>query len=190
MNQNRKPNIKIKNIFRHLKTIHTHRKWVKYYCFQLGLYRQGWLHELSKYSPTEFWESVRYYQGTSSPIDASKKANGYSPAWFHHRGRNLHHNVCWIDNINEGVKPVRMPFDYVCEMICDWMAAGRAYMGDDFSYAKEYDWYRKRTFFLHPHTKRLVDEIMTFIVRFGDDAFSYGLWEDMMEEFYIDEENF
>lgn len=190
MNQNRKPKIKIKNIFRHLKTVRTHRKWVKYYCFQLGLYRQGWLHDLSKYSPTEFWESVRYYQGTSSPIDASKKANGYSSAWFHHRGRNLHHNVCWIDNINEGVKPVRMPFDYVCEMICDWMAAGRAYMGDDFSYAKEYDWYRKRTFFLHSHTKRLVDEIMVFIVRFGDDAFSYGLWEDMMEEFYIDEENF
>ena len=190
MKQKPKTKIKIKNIFKHFYKISTHRAWVKFYCFKLGLYWQGYTHDLSKYSPAEFWESVRYYQGTSSPIDASKKENGYSAAWFHHRGRNPHHHVYWADNFDSGVKPIRMPFKYVCEMICDWMAAGQAYMGVDFSYAKEYDWYRKRDMFLHPHTKRLIDEIMNFILRFGDDAFKIEIWKDMMEEFYIDEENF
>lgn len=180
--------IKIRNIFRHLRTIHTHRKWVKRYCYQLGLYWQGFTHDLSKYHPTEFWESVRYYQGTSSPINACKKAEGYSMAWYHHRGRNLHHNVCWIDNINEGVVAIRMPFKYVCEMICDWMAAGHAYMGKDFSYAKEYQWYIDHKFFFHPQTESLVEDIMKFIVKFGVDAFNYNLWYDMMLENYFDEE--
>lgn len=184
------PRIKIKNIFRHLKTIRTHRKWVRYYCRMLGLNKQGWLHDLSKYSPVEFWESVRYYQGTSSPIEASRKANGYSRAWFHHRGRNPHHHVYWADNFDTGVKPVRMPFEYVCEMICDWMGAGRAYMGKDFTYAKEYEWYTKRKLFLHAETKILVDEIMKFILRFGDDAFNYNLWIDMAEENYTEQETF
>ena len=52
----------IKNIWPHLRKIQTHRKWVKHYWFGIGLYKQGILHELYKYSPTEFWESVRFYQ--------------------------------------------------------------------------------------------------------------------------------
>ena len=55
----------IKNAWLHLRKIQTHRKWVRYYCFGIGLYKQGLLHDLSKYSPTEFFESVKYYQGTS-----------------------------------------------------------------------------------------------------------------------------
>ena len=54
--------------FRHLKTVRTHRKWVRYYCRMLGMNWQGLTHDLSKYSTAEFWESVRWYQGTSSPL--------------------------------------------------------------------------------------------------------------------------
>ena len=36
----------------HLKTITVHRHLVCRYCFRLGLYRQGLLHALSKYSPS------------------------------------------------------------------------------------------------------------------------------------------
>ena len=181
------PRIKIKNIFRHLHTIRTHRKWVRYYCRMLGMNWQGWTHDLSKSSPAEFWESVRWYQGTSSPIDACRKVNGYSRAWMHHRGRNLHHHVAWWENMDKGVKPLRMPEKYVFEMICDWMGAGKAYMGKDFTYAKEYEWYINRQMFLHPQTKHLIDDIMKFILRFGDDGFNYNLWMDMAEEIYVEE---
>ena len=135
----------IKNAWLHFRKIQTHRKWVRHYCFGLGLYKQGLLHDLSKYSPTEFFESVKYYQGTSSPIDASKAENSYSMAWFHHRGRNLHHHVMWIDNFDEtGGTPILMPYKYFAEMICDYLAAGRAYMGDTFTFAAENEWWKKK----------------------------------------------
>ena len=131
-----------KNIFHHLHTIHTHRKWVRHYCFMFGLYKQGLFHDLSKYSPTEFWESVKYYQGTSSPIDACKKVNGYSMAWFHHRGRNKHHYEYWCDNFDKGnITSNLMPYNYFVEMFCDFLAAGRAYMGKDFTFDKEHKWW-------------------------------------------------
>ena len=42
----------------HFKTITHHRHLVCRYCFRLGLYRQGLTHDLSKYSPQEFWRGV------------------------------------------------------------------------------------------------------------------------------------
>ena len=48
----------------HLKTITLHRWRVCRGCFRIGLYRQGLTHDLSKYSPTEFCQGARYYQGT------------------------------------------------------------------------------------------------------------------------------
>lgn len=135
----------IKNAWLHLRKVQTHRKWVRHYCFGLGLYKQGLLHDLSKYSPMEFFESVKYYQGTSSPIDASKAANGYSMAWFHHRGRNLHHYVSWIDNFDEtGGTPILMPYKYFAEMVCDFIAAGRAYQGKNFTFQSELLWWKKK----------------------------------------------
>ena len=69
--------MKLKNIYLHFKKICIHKYWVGYYCFKAGIPIQGILHDLSKFSPTEFWESVKYYQGTYSPIDACKKKKGY-----------------------------------------------------------------------------------------------------------------
>ena len=50
------------NFWGHLKTITRHRRLVRQYCFRLGLYRQGLTHDLSKYSPVEFWAGVKYFQ--------------------------------------------------------------------------------------------------------------------------------
>ena len=38
----------------HLRTINHHKMLVMKQCFQVGLYKQGLLHDLSKYTPTEF----------------------------------------------------------------------------------------------------------------------------------------
>ena len=134
----------IKNIWFHLRKIQTHRKWVKHYCFAIDLYKQGLLHDLSKYSHVEFWEGVKYYQGDSSPIDAAKKDKGYSMAWFHHRGRNYHHYEMWQDDFDHGGKPLIMPYKYFAEMVCDYLAAGRAYDGVNFRFSKELAWWEKK----------------------------------------------
>ena len=89
--------MKLINIWNHFKTITKHRMLVCRHCFQIGLYRQGLTHDLSKYSPEEFFTGVRYYQGTRSPNAAEREDLGYSKAWLHHKGRNKHHYEYWID---------------------------------------------------------------------------------------------
>ena len=116
----------------HFKTITHHRHLVCRYCFRLGLYRQGLLHDLSKYAPCEFWRGAKYYQGYRSPNDAERKQNGVSLAWLHHKGRNRHHFEYWIDYcIGKDGKPYmggcKMPLRYVAEMFCDRIAACRTY---------------------------------------------------------------
>ena len=87
----------------HLKTINRHKLTVMKLCFKAGLYRQGLLHDLSKYTPVEFLTGARYYQGTRSPNAAEREIRGYSSAWLHHKGRNKHHLEYWIDySLDEG----------------------------------------------------------------------------------------
>ena len=88
--------------FAHFCTITKHKKLVLKECFRVGLYKQGLLHDMSKYSWTEFRVGCRYYQGTRSPNNAEREEKGYSSAWLHHKGRNKHHYEYWIDYSLEG----------------------------------------------------------------------------------------
>ena len=81
----------------HFRTITKHKMMVMKYCFRVGLYRQGLMHDLSKYSPAEFLVGAKYYQGTRSPNNAEREAIGVSTAWLHHKGRNKHHFEYWVD---------------------------------------------------------------------------------------------
>ena len=44
----------------HFSTVNKHKRIVLRLCFACGLYKQGLLHDLSKYSFTEFITGVRY----------------------------------------------------------------------------------------------------------------------------------
>ena len=74
------------NIIKHFKLVCTHKKYVFLNCKKAGLFWAGIKHDLSKFSPIEFLESVKYYDGTKSPIDVCKQKHGYSKAWLHHKG--------------------------------------------------------------------------------------------------------
>lgn len=159
------------NFFGHWKTVRTHRKWVRRYCWRLGLYKQGFFHDLSKYSPTEFWRGVKYYQGTSSPINAEKDNHPlhYSEAWMHHKSRNKHHYEYWVDNLDTsfeyGMVPMvhPMPYKYFAEMLCDYLGAARAYLGDKFTYKDELEWWMKKRnkCAMHESNKRMLDIIFS-----------------------------
>ena len=60
----------------HFKTITHHIHLVMGYCFKVGLYKQGLLHDLSKYSPTEFWVGCKYYKGYMSPNNIEREEKG------------------------------------------------------------------------------------------------------------------
>ena len=114
---------------------------VRKLCFKCGLYWQGLTHDLSKYSPTEFWNGVKYFTGTASPHVGERKVKGYSDAWLHHHNRNKHHVEYWVDIVDGKSTPVRMPFKYLAEMICDRVAASMIYLGDKYTDAAPLDYY-------------------------------------------------
>ena len=156
-----------KNLWGHLRTVQTHRKWVRHYCRLAGIPWQGWRHDLSKYSPVEFFESARYWNGTASPINGAKAANDdhISFAWQHHKGRNKHHWEYWTDEYSKGTICHIMPEKYFIEMVCDFLGAGRAYMGaNDFSYAKEHEWWKRAREATHKGMLDLHKQMVDFIL--------------------------
>ncbi len=127
--------MKVINIFKHLHTVNKHRFLVFKLSIKAGIPLQGLVHDLSKYSLTEFIEGVKYYQGNYSPIRNCKRDKGYSLAWLHHKGRNKHHYEYWYDY--SLTKPeVLIPYKYFAEMVCDSLAAGMTYEGK--SWTKEF----------------------------------------------------
>ncbi len=174
------------HLFDHLHTVNTHRRWVRRYCWKLGLVWQGLTHDLSKFSPTEFWRSVKYYQGYRSPNDAERIANGVSLSWLHHKGRNRHHFEYWIDYClrEDGsvyIGGCKMPKKYVAEMFCDRIAACRVYQKEQFSNASPWEYYQRSkdlrrtdaSRFMHPDTAALLEHWLRLLKELGeDDAFA------------------
>lgn len=151
------------NAIKHFKLITIHKYYVFMYCRKAGITWRGIVHDFSKYSPTEFFESVKYYTGTDSPINNCKKVNGYSEAWMHHKGRNKHHYEYWQDDFDHGGKQIQIPFKYALELVCDYLAAGKAYMKKDFSYDAEYNWWlnkKSNPIAMHPQTMLFVDMML------------------------------
>ncbi|MBQ7330683.1 MAG: catalase [Oscillospiraceae bacterium] len=161
------------NIWRHFKTITYHRWLVRQGCFQVGLYWQGLIHDLSKYSPTEFWVGVKYFQGDSSPNGAERKAKGYSEAWMHHKGRNRHHYEYWTDMspVTKQYESVPMPRKYLVEMVMDRRAACKVYQKDAYHSGSELEYFlpsRERQL-MHPQTKRELEYILTMLMEQGEE---------------------
>ena len=165
----------------HFITITRHRHLVCRYCFRLGLYGQGLLHDLSKYSPTEFLSGAKYYQGDRSPNDAERKAEGVSRAWLHHKGRNRHHFEYWIDYCSQPDGSVtmggnEMPIKYVAEMFCDRVAACRVYMKDKYTDASAYEYFARsrHRIMMHEKTKAELEKMLTVLKDEGEEAaFAY-----------------
>ena len=130
----------------HFLTITRHHNLVMGYCFRAGLYRQGLLHDLSKYSPAEFLVGAKYYQGNRSPNNAEREDIGVSTAWLHHKGRNRHHFEYWIDYTKDPkstqiLAGAQMPRKYVAEMIFDRVSASRVYRGEAYTDRDPLDYY-------------------------------------------------
>lgn len=125
--------------WKHFCTITKHKWVVMKLCFKCGFIKRGLLHDLSKYGVTEFCSSAKYFQGNRSPIDAEKTEKGYSLAWQHHKGHNPHHWEYWIDNVGTRKNDaIEIPYEYVVEMVCDWVGAGIVYSKHKADYKKPY----------------------------------------------------
>ena len=164
--------------WQHFKTITRHRFIVMAGCFRVGLYWQGLTHDLSKYSPTEFFQGARYYQGIRSPNTAEREAKGYSEAWMHHKGRNRHHYEYWTDmNLERRVyESVPMPRKYLVEQVMDRRAACIVYQGKNYTPASPLEYFmksRERTL-MHPQNQQELAHILTMLRDQGEkETFRY-----------------
>ena len=170
------------NIWGHLKTITKHKIAVTKLCFRCGLYKQGLLHDLSKYTPVEFCAGVKY-QGNRSPIDREKEVKGYSLGWLHHKGRNKHHWEYWLDNAADGIQPLEMPLNYVIEMYCDRTAASKIYMKDAYHDGSAYEYFMRgyHHVLMHPNTKALLEHILIYQRDHGTDQTIAYIRKDILK---------
>lgn len=166
--------------FQHFKTITRHRHEVIRNCRRAGILWQGLRHDLSKYSPTEFLQGAKYWQGTRSPNDREREVKGYSDAWMHHKGRNRHHFEYWSDYspVDKIVRPVEMPLRYVAEMFCDRVAASKIYMGDSYTDKSPLEYFERgkarRVGRIHEKTSDLIEKMLTVLAEEGEEkAFAY-----------------
>ncbi len=169
--------------WKHFKTVVYHKLMVARGCFGVGLYWQGIVHDLSKFSPTEFLVGAKYYQGDRSPNNAEREEKGYSEAWLHHKGRNKHHYEYWIDyssrdteNTPWGMVPVQMPDKYIVEMLMDRIAACKTYLGKNYTQDAPLNYYYKGTHKapLHPYTREKLVAMLEMLAQKGEkETFAY-----------------
>lgn len=159
--------------FGHLHTVNKHRFMVCKLCFKCGLYRQGLTHDLSKYSPVEFINGVKFYTGKASPHLGERETYGYSKAWLNHKGRNKHHGEYWQDIGSDGfTHPIDMPKKYLIEMVCDRVAASMIYLGENYTDKAPLDYYQnhKDENQFSSYTRFYLEEYLMNIANYGFDT--------------------
>lgn len=161
----------------HITTVLNHKKIVFKLSLKAGIPIRGLLHDLSKFSCVELFESIKYYEdGKESPLLKCIKEKGYSNAWHHHSKHNKHHLEYWIvPDIKYGA--MLIPYKYWVELICDNLAAGINYHKDDWN--KEYqlnywttklpNWKSKKGFAIHPAIEKSILEVFTQVSILGID---------------------
>lgn len=159
--------------FGHLHTVNKHRFMVCKLCFKCGLYRQGLTHDLSKYSPVEFINGVKFYTGKASPHLGERETYGYSKAWLNYKGRNKHHGEYWQDiGSDEFTHPIDMPKKYLIEMVCDRVAASMIYLGENYTDKAPLDYYQnhKDENQFSSYTRFYLEEYLMNIANYGFDT--------------------
>ncbi len=163
---------------KHFVTITHHRHKVIAHCKRAGILWQGLCHDLSKYSPTEFFKGARFYAGDHSPNVEERKAKGYSEAWLHHKGRNRHHFEYWTDYSAEKRKvvPIKMPLRYVAEMFCDRVAASKIYKGKAYKDSDPIEYFEggRENRFIDPETSDMLEKLLRMLAEEGEEkTFAY-----------------
>lgn len=179
----------MKKLFKHLKTVRIHRKWVRKYCFKMGLFWQGLTHDLSKYSLTEL-SMCKYYTGKGSPHQVAREVLGYSPSWIHHYHINKHHHMFWIDEAETGeIIPMKMPYKYLLESFCDMLGASKAYNPEKWAPEMLLNYWEnkcKGKRIQHQDSEAFLDKLIMQLVVLGEDEFFswYEENQDKLKEEY------
>ena len=175
--------------WKYLKSQIRHKWYVFRECCKLGIPWLGIIHDLSKFSPSEWRGYARYFYGNYpewATMDAWGKsyytgptkesvARDFDIAWLHHQHRNKHHWQRWLltlDSARSDGKLIALPMPdrYRREMLADWRGAGRAYGNPDTR-----GWYLENRdgMTLHENTREWVEESLGVPIM---DFYLGGVW--------------
>lgn len=136
---------KLKMYKDYFKYIMEHKVNVFKVCWKKKMYLHAITHDLSKFSPAEFFPYAEWFYGEyGTNIDSTLllipqikekhercKAK-FEKAWRHHYRRNKHHWNHWVGT--------NMPIKYISQMICDWDAMSIKFGGTKYEfYMNNYD---------------------------------------------------
>ena len=114
-------------------------------------------HDISKWSNEEYDAYDKYFYGKQGQTAEVKEAFNF--AWLHHIHANPHHWQHWVlINDDDGTHALKMPEEFVIEMVCDHWAfshkSGNLY--------EIFDWYKthKTNMILHRNTKVAYEAIL------------------------------
>lgn len=173
----------MKIYWQYFKQIMLHKKYVFEECLKCGITWQGITHDLSKFSKQEFTRSAKRYFGENT--DQVKEE--YVKSWLHHKGCNPHHWEYWTDYGKQGdIITHKVPYNYVIEMVCDWIGAGKAYEKEEWNQAEPLEYYNKVRAGRHFHkdTEKLIYKFLNCIKTYGLDEFHKLAKNSVLKEFY------
>jgi len=130
-----------------------HRWFVFLECCKLGIPLRGLTHDLSKFSPAEWFCYANYFYGH----DANEY--NFNAGWLHHQHRNDHHWQHWVLREDEGGEVLMaMRLGALKEMVADWRGVSRTLTGKDDAVS----WYLKHKDIirLHPYSRAHVEGLL------------------------------
>jgi len=152
---------KWKIYWNYFKYIVEHRRNVRKVCFKMGLYWQGLIHDLSKYSPAEFKAYAIKFFGGDYAYKYFEVESEFEKAWLHHQHKNPHHWQYWVQlktykDKTANYEAHEIPFKYTKEMICDWIAMGIKFNDTAIEYYNK----NKDKMILHETTRKRVEGLL------------------------------
>ena len=131
----------------------------KWFVFKAGEkigvnYWQLLIHDWTKFLPSEWYPYLEYFYNVKS--DTGEVRQRFQEAWLYHQRRNKHHWQYWVLIQDSGeVITLPIPYEYMLEMVADWVGAGEAINGKQ----DVNGWYNKNKdkILLHPVTRLQVE---------------------------------
>ena len=153
----------MKKYWNYLKYVLEHKKNVFLECWSDGLYIHAFTHDMSKFSPCEFFSYANYFYGEHGKLfnggfvwefkEHEKAENEFNYGWLHHQRKNKHHWDYWVDSKGNALQ---MPNKYIKQMICDWKAMSRKF-GDT---ATDFYLNSKHKMILHSKTIEILESML------------------------------
>jgi hypothetical protein len=149
----------------HLSYTIIHKYFVFVECCKRGIIWRGIMHDISKFSPSEFGAYANYFfnsdgerkdhpeNGPTYQVEAFKRA------WCHHAHSNDHHYNYWIVDAYGSCnkEPLLPPADAIKEMAADMIGASAA-QGYPPNGAKDYYLKHRDRIILHPVARSLLEK--------------------------------